>query len=432
MMPVGNALARFAGRPLAMAPRQLDALLATTLDGNAAALALDRTRDAARAYEVTEGGIAVVPVIGPLVARHDWMSSLFGAASYNELGDAVENAATDPAVRAILLEVDSLGGEVGGLFDLVERLSAIGKESGKPLWAVASEAALSAAYAIASAADRLYVTRTGEVGSVGVVAVHIDESAADAMAGLKWTLIHAGARKVDGNPHQPLSATAQADIQADVDALHGELVNLIASNRGLAPDMVRATEATVYRGARGVEIGFADRVGTVDQALADLAAQFELPRRTSAALRRGQANSPESPRRTTMTTNDVSTATAPDDAPSTDPAAPQPPTPVPPAPPAPLPTPVPPADTAAVALRAEFAEIVAIATQGARLGVTIDAAEAMRKGIKPEALRRSILDALAARAEASSVVAATPTTPAAPTESPIVKRARERAAASRT
>jgi hypothetical protein len=64
--------------------------------------------------------------------------------------------------------------------------------------------------------------------------------------------------------------------------------------------------------------------------------------------------------------------------------------------------------------------------------VTIDAAEAMRKGIKPEALRRSILDALTSRAEATSVVAATPITPSAPAESPIVKRARERAAAART
>lgn len=428
---INLVLPRLAGRPLAIAPRQLDALLATTVDRTAAALTLDRARDGARGYEVAEGGIAVVPVIGPLVARHDWLSSLFGATSYGELGDAVESAAVDPAVRAILLEVDSPGGEVGGLFDLVERLGAIGKENGKPLWAVASEAALSAAYAIASAADRLYVTRTGEVGSVGVVAVHIDESAADAMAGVKWTLIHAGAHKVDGNSHQPLSATAQADIQADVDALHGELVNLIASNRGLAPDVARATEAAVYRGARGVEIGFADRVGTIEQALADLVTQLDLPPRTSVIPRRGQSTSPVSPRSITMTTNNVPSEAAPDAAPAAEPTPPQPPAPVTPAPPAPLPTPVPPADTTADALRAEFADIVAITAQGARLGVTIDTADAMRKGIKPEALRRSILDALAARAEASSVVAVNPTATAAPTESPIVKRARDRAAATR-
>ena len=89
----------------------------------------------------------------------------------------------------------------------------------------------------------VYVTRTGEVGSVGVVAVHLDESGADAMAGLKWTLIHAGARKTDGNPHEPLSPRATADIQADVDHLYDHLVALVAANRGLSADAVRATEA---------------------------------------------------------------------------------------------------------------------------------------------------------------------------------------------
>ena len=103
-----------------------------------------------------------------------------------------------------------------------------------------------------------------------------------------------------------------------------------------------------------------------------------------------------------------------------------------PAPSAPLPTPVPPADAAANAgadaIRAEYAEIAAIAAQAGRLGVTIDAADAMRKAIKPHALRRSVLDALAARAEAISVVSAS-ATQSKPGESPIVRRARERAGA---
>ena len=90
---------------------------------------------------------------------------------------------------------------------------------------MANESALSAAYAIASVADRLYVTRTGEVGSVGVVAVHLDESGADAKAGLTWTLVHAGARKIDGNAARAAVARGPAPtIQADVDELYDELV----------------------------------------------------------------------------------------------------------------------------------------------------------------------------------------------------------------
>lgn len=80
------------------------------------------------------------------------------------------------------------------------------KSSGaKPIWAVANESVLSAACAVASAADRICVTRTGEVGSIGVVAVHVDESGADAKAGLAWTFVFAGERKVDANAHEPLS-----------------------------------------------------------------------------------------------------------------------------------------------------------------------------------------------------------------------------------
>ena len=210
-----DAVSRFAGRPLAMAPGRLNALFAA---GSAGPI-LGGGSVSTRGHVVTASCIAVVPVVGPLVARSDWLSELFGAKSYGDVGDAIEAAFADPTARAVLLELDSPGGEVGGLFDLVDRIASLREESGKPLWAVASETALSAAYAVASAADRIYVTRTGEVGSVGILAVHVDESAADAMAGLKWTLIHAGARKIDGTPHEPLSGPSFAAIQADVDML---------------------------------------------------------------------------------------------------------------------------------------------------------------------------------------------------------------------
>ena len=151
-------------------------------------------------------------------------------------------------VRGILLDVDSPGGEVGGLFDLVTRIRALKAASGIPLWAVANEDALSAAYAIVSAADRIYVTQTGEVGSIGVVAAHVDESGADAQAGLSWSFVFAGQQKVDGNAHEPLSQRARDTIQADVDRLYGEFCALVAANRDLTVEAVRGTQAAIYRG----------------------------------------------------------------------------------------------------------------------------------------------------------------------------------------
>ncbi len=104
----------------------------------------------------------------------------------------------------------------------------------------------------------------------------------------------------------------------------------------------------------------------------------------------------------------------------------------PPPPPAPAPAAAPPPAISdqSTTLRAEYAEIASLAAQASRLGVTIDAADAMRKGVSVDALRRTILETLASRSEAATVIAAAPTVPAA-TESPLVRRARERAAAAR-
>ncbi len=340
----------------------------------------------------------------------------------------------------VLLDVDSAGGEVGGLFDLVEQIGAIQKASAKPLWAVANECALSAAYAIVSAADRVYVTRTGEIGSVGVVAVHVDESGADAKAGLSWTFVFAGERKVDGNAHAPLSEQARAAIQADVDRLHAELCALVAANRGLTPEAVRGTQAAVYRGELAIRAGLADRVGALDLAIAEMAAEFErsaVPARliNAQSFKRSSAMAIKETEATRPTAAEpLPPAQEREPAANADPApapAPHPAASVTAAVTAPASDPVAgtqPDATASEKLRAEFAEIAAIAAQALRLGVVVDAADAVSKGVSPDALRRSVLDALAARAEATSIIATAPSTPMAG-ESSIVRRAKERAAA---
>ena len=402
MHDIPHVAARFYGTPLLIARAKLDVILAALGPRLAGRMAFPLDGDDPLdqpEIEVTADGIAIVPVVGTLVARSGYLGAASGLTGYGDIADQIETAASDPAVRAILLDVDSPGGEVGGLFDLVDQIQAVRAQCGKPIWAVADEAALSAAYAIACVADRLYVTQTGEVGSVGVVAVHVDESGADAQAGLAWSFIHAGAAKVDGNPHQPLSDSARAALQADVDALYGKFVALVAKCRKQSPEAIRATEAAVYRGDQAVAAGLADKVGTLRQALADLGATLARPSVRPPVLSR--------PKETTMSeqTGDIPVEAA---------------------------TQQPPAIATAEIeqrLRAEYSEISAIATQAGRLGITIDAADALAKGIRPEALRRTVLEQLAARSDATAVVAAAPA-PAAKieTESPIVRRAREAAA----
>ena len=277
MIDLPHVASRAFGTPLMIARAKLERILGVLgprLAGNALS-PIEPEADPPPRTSITVERIAVVSVIGTLVSRSGYLDAASGLSSYAEIGEAIAAAMADPTVRGVVLDVDSAGGEVGGLFDLVEQIGAIKAASAKPLWAVANESALSAAYAIASAADRVYVTRTGEIGSVGVVAVHIDESGADAKAGLSWTFVFAGERKVDGNAHEPLSERARAAIQADVDRLYAELCALVAANRGLTPETVRGTQAAVYRGELAIRAGLADRVGTLDLAIAEMAAELD-------------------------------------------------------------------------------------------------------------------------------------------------------------
>jgi capsid assembly protease len=243
MFNLPHVASRVFGTPLMIARAKLEVILgvlAPRLTGSPPE-PNDVKADPAPLSSVTVERVAVISVIGTLVSRSGYLDAASGLQSYADIGDAIAGAMNDLAVRGIMLDVDSPGGEVGGLFDLVEQIRAIKSNAEKPLWAVANESALSAAYAIASAADRLYVTRTGEVGSIGVVAVHVDESGADAKAGLAWTFVFAGERKVDGNAHERLSERARATIQIDVDRLYSDLCGLVVANRGLSSEAERAS-----------------------------------------------------------------------------------------------------------------------------------------------------------------------------------------------
>ncbi len=277
MIDLPHVAARVFGTPLLIARGKLDVILGVLAPRLTGGALLPREIDPEPSEQcvVTADGVAVVSVVGTLLARSGYLDSSSGLLAYASIGDAVETAMADPLVRGVILDVDSPGGEVGGLFDLVARIAALKASFGKPVWAVANEDALSAAYAIVSAADRIYVTQTGEVGSVGVVAAHVDESGADAQAGFAWSFIFAGQQKVDGNAHEPLSQRARETIQADVDRLYGEFCTLVASNRELTVQAVRGTQAATYRGELAIQAGLADRLGTLDLATAEMAAELD-------------------------------------------------------------------------------------------------------------------------------------------------------------
>lgn len=270
---------RVFNRALAFDPAKLQVILSVLgprLNFEAPALVADVGRASVvrvapnQASSDENAGIRTLGIDGSLVNRY--ASAPSGVTSYDEIRAAMAEAVADPKVRGIMLRIDSFGGEVSGLWDLADEIREARKV--KPVWASVDDAAYSAAYAIASQADRIYVTRTGGVGSVGVIAMHYDQSLYDEKVGVKPKAIYAGARKADFSPHAPLGEAATAWLQASVDREYDRFVAYVAEGRGLTEAAVRETEAGIYEANDAIEIGFVDILGTFNQALSDFEAHL--------------------------------------------------------------------------------------------------------------------------------------------------------------
>ena len=218
-------------------------------------------------YDVLEG-IAVIPVYGTLVQKLGTLRPYSGMTGYDGIRRVFLTAVNDPEVKGICLDIDSPGGEVPGCFDLVDLIYT--ERGKKPIHAILSENAFSAAYAIASAADKIFVPRTGGVGSVGVIVIHCDWSQRIKDDGLKVSIITYGNRKAESNPYVALSDEAKAAIQHDVDEMGRLFVSTVSRNRGLSETVIRNTQAACYLAAEGVQMGLADVVASPDVAFQEL------------------------------------------------------------------------------------------------------------------------------------------------------------------
>lgn len=268
-----NLLPHTAGRvfnaPLMIARAKLDAILNVVtprMQGETLPVAIPQE---VREYDVPYAGITVIPVIGTLVRRTVGLEAQSGLTSYAFLQEQLDAAIDDDSVKGILLDIDSPGGESGGVFDLADKIHAA--RAVKPIWASVNEDAFSAAYAIAAATERIYIPRTGGVGSIGVIAMHLDESKAEEDAGLAYTAVFAGARKNDMSPHEPLSDPARAQLQAEVSRVYKILTGSVARMRGMERDKIEGTEAALYFGENALAAGLADKIGTFNDALRALA-----------------------------------------------------------------------------------------------------------------------------------------------------------------
>lgn len=230
-----------------------------------------------------KGSTQVIPIVGSMVHRGGTLDALSGMQSYQGIQAKIQEALDNPQVDKILLEMDSPGGSVAGAFDLKDFI--LQAKEQKPIYAIANDSMASAAYLIGSACTQVYATQTANVGSIGVVAMHMDKSEKNKKEGLKPTFIYAGDYKVAGNPNAPLEGEALDYLQESVMESYEMFVNSVAEARGIDAQVIRDTEARVYRGEKAKEIGLVDEVVSMDSLLEELASNS--PKRVVKSMSKG-------------------------------------------------------------------------------------------------------------------------------------------------
>lgn len=215
--------------------------------------------------------IALIPVSGMLLGRS--VSSYFGTiAGQDALRARIATAAADSNVGSIVLYTDSPGGTVAGTAETAATVRQAAQV--KPVVAVVDSIAASAAYWIISGASEIVLAPNAEVGSIGIMAMHLDQSRMMDRVGVTATIITSSQYKAERSPFAPLSEEARAALKASVDEADTSFVADVALGRRTTPAAVAADfgRGRMVGADQAVRLGMADRVSTLTETIARLAA----------------------------------------------------------------------------------------------------------------------------------------------------------------
>lgn len=295
-----NKFSRVAGRlfntPLMLRPEKAEILCAAlvdrlgitkldTIDGRSLGAAQLRQqagmwddsppKTARDMYEVSRG-VATLHIDGPLVHKLGGVEPYCGMYGYDQLDRIIADALANKEVGAVLLDIDSPGGEVSGCFDFAKKLRGMGYKAGgeKPIVAFANEMACSAAYAIACACDAVMTTKTGVIGSIGVWTMLVDMTKGLTTNGIEVTMIRAGERKARGGPYEVADDETFAKLQGWVDETWQIFAEHVAECRGMSAAEVIGYEGDWFTGREALEMNLVDVVDSPDaifEAVAGLA-----------------------------------------------------------------------------------------------------------------------------------------------------------------
>jgi len=209
-------------------------------------------------------GIAYISIEGTLSRRMGMMQALSGGTSYANIQNQIQKAESDPAVKGIFYEYHSPGGNVDGMFNAADVIF----NAKKPSLSFANGLMASAAYIMGSGANYVVASdRSAQIGSLGVIGVHFDESKKYEKEGIKPTVFSAGKYKASGNPYEPLSKKDADQLQSQLDYMYSLAVDTVSRNRNVSADKIINLGADVFIGKQAVSAGFADEILTKSQAI---------------------------------------------------------------------------------------------------------------------------------------------------------------------
>ena len=210
---------------------------------------------------------AVIQLYGPIIPRANLMTEYSGGATHTGFAKAIREAADDDTVNEIVLDISSPGGTVEGMSTSAEAMRYAASK--KPVTAVTEGMLCSAAYWLASQADRIVAAPTAQIGSIGVVYKHVDATKLEEGLGIKSTFFRSGPKKQLGNPSEALSEEAAAELQREIDELYDVFLNDVAAGRGRTKKQVKDEwgDGAVYATARALELGLIDEQGTLHSVL---------------------------------------------------------------------------------------------------------------------------------------------------------------------
>lgn len=183
----------------------------------------------------------------------------------------------DPAIRAVVLRIDSPGGVVGPtqeIFTAVRRL----REAKKPVVASLGSVAASGGYYVAVAADRIYANPGTLTGSIGVVMQLANVEGLLKKVGVEYVVIKAGAYKDVGNFARAMTPEERRILQAMLDDVYDQFISAVAEGRGLDPKQVRGfAEGRIYSGRQAQRLKMVDDLGGLEDAIEAAAKIAGLP-----------------------------------------------------------------------------------------------------------------------------------------------------------